>query len=229
MQEIIYEKERNEVAYFMRRLYRQGLTTTSGGNVSCLTADGNVAISASQWDKGELQAEGVGIVSLRDGYSLTPELKLSIETGLHLAIYRARPDVKAIVHAHPVTATAFCATSSPINTRLTAEAYALLGDPVWIPYALMGTPELAENVAQCMQPPTVCGLMENHGVLTVAPTLLSAFDKLELLEVAARQTVLLKQIGNQQELTPARLAELDRFVGRVEAAQTASARSARQS
>ncbi len=210
----MYEKEREEVAYFMRRLYRQGLTTTSGGNVSCLTSDGNMAISASQLDKGELQPEGVGIVSLYDGHSLTPELKLSIETGLHLAIYRARSDVKAIVHAHPITATAFCASTLPINTHLTAEAYALLGDPVWIPYALMGTPELAEKVAQCMAPPALCGLMENHGVITVAPTLLSAFDKLELLEGAARQTILLKQIGFPHELTAERLAELDRFVGR---------------
>ena len=177
-----------------------------------------MAISASQWDKGELQPEGVGIVSLNDGRSLMPELKLSIETGLHLSIYRARPDVKAIVHAHPVTATAFCATSYTINTHLTAEAYALLGEPVWIPYALMGTPELAASVAQCMAPPAVCGLMENHGVLTVASTLLSAFDRLELLEVAARQTVLLKQIGNSQELTTVRLAELDRFVGRSSSA-----------
>jgi len=210
----MYEKEREEVAYFMRRLYRQRLTTTSGGNVSCLTSDGNMAISASKLDKGELQPDGVGIVSLYDGHSLTPELNLSIETGLHLAVYRARPDVKAIVHAHPVTATAFCASTKPINTSLTAEAYALLGVPVWIPYALMGTPELAELVASHLQPPAVCGLMENHGVITLGDSLLSAFDKLELLEVAAQQTVLVKQIGNLHELTPERLAELDRFVGR---------------
>ena len=209
------DEERAQVAYFMRRLYRLGLTTTSGGNVSCLTPDGKVAISASKLDKGELQASGIGLVSLEDGQSLTPELKLSIETGLHLAIYRARPDVKAIVHAHPVAATTFCASTRELNTRLTAEAYALLDTPVWIPYALMGTPELAEKVASCLPPPAVCGLMENHGVITVGETLLAAFDRLELLEVAARQTILLQQLGAPHELTPQRLDELDRFVGRA--------------
>ena len=104
--EMIYEKERELVAAFMRRLYRQFLTTTSGGNISCRLPDGNIAVTASQSDKANQQAETVGVVT-PDGETLTPELKLSIETGLHLAIYRVRPDVGAIVHAHPVTATFF--------------------------------------------------------------------------------------------------------------------------
>ena len=106
-----YTKEREEVASFMRRLYRQFLTTTSGGNISFRAADGNIVITASQSDKGEQSPENVGIVT-PDGTSLTPHLKLSIETGMHLAIYAARPDVMAIVHAHPVTATLFTAADS---------------------------------------------------------------------------------------------------------------------
>ena len=211
---MIYEKERSQVAYFMRRLYRQCLTTTSGGNISSLLPNGKVAITASKLDKCELQADGVGVVSLEDGTSLTPEIKLSIETGLHLEIYRHRPDVKAIVHAHPVTATAFCAMDKPLDTHLTAEAYALLGEPVWIPYALMGTTPLARNVAECLKAPAVCGLMENHGVLAVGDSLLSAFDRLELLEAAAKQTVILAQMKSTHRLTLEQLQELDRFVKR---------------
>lgn len=211
---MIYEKERSQVAYFMRRLYRQGLTTTSGGNISCLLPNGNVAITASRLDKCELQADGVGVVSLEDGTTLTPELKLSIETSLHLEIYKHRPDVKAIVHAHPVTATAFCAMKTPLDTHLTAEAYALLGEPVWIPYALMGTVALAHNVADCMKAPAVCGLMENHGVLALGDTLLSAFDRLELLEAAAKQTVIVAQMKSVHRLAREQLQELDRFVDR---------------
>ena len=209
-----YEKERGQVAYFMRRLYRQGLTTTSGGNISCIMPEGVMAITASQWDKCEIQADGIGLVNMEDGHSLTPELKLSIETEMHLEIYRKRPDVKAIVHAHPVTATAFCAMDKAIDTHLTAEAYALLGEPVWIPYALMGTSQLAHNVAACMKAPCVCGLMENHGVLALGPTLLAAFDRLELLEAAARQTVITAQMNSIHQLTKEQLKELDAFVGR---------------
>ncbi len=208
---MIYEKEREQVASFMRRLYRQFLTTTSGGNISCRLPDGNVAITASQSDKANQQAETVGVVT-PDGKSLTPELKLSIETGLHLAVYRVRPDVGAIVHAHPVTATFFTATDEPIDMHLTAEAYAVAGETVRIPYALMGTPELAALVAEKMRD-CDCGLMDNHGVITVGKNLLSAFDKMELLECAAKQTLMACSL-KAHSLTPAQLLELDHFVGR---------------
>lgn len=208
---MIYEKERNEVAYFMRRLYRQFLTTTSGGNISRRLPDGNIAITASQSDKGEQSPETVGIVT-PDGGSLTPDLKLSIETGLHLAVYQARPDIGAIVHAHPVTATFFTFTERPVNLRLTAEAYAVVGSLVRIPYALMGTPELAALTAEYMRT-CDCGLMDNHGVITVGKNLLSAFDKMELLECAAKQTLMSCTVP-VRELTPAQLEELDRFTGR---------------
>ena len=208
----MYEKERDEVAGFMRRLYRQFLTTTSGGNISCRAADGNIVITASQSDKGEQRPEHVGIVT-PDGKSLTPELKLSIETGMHLSIYAARPDVMAIVHAHPVTATLFTAAESiPLNMYLTAEAYAVAGETVKIPYALMGSEELAKNVAEKMKHYD-CGLMENHGVITVGKSLLNAFDRMELLECAAKQTVM-SQLIPCRNLSGEQLKELDRFMGR---------------
>ena len=208
---MIYEQERNEVAYFMRRLYRQFLTTTSGGNISRRLPDGNIAITASQSDKAEQCAEKVGIVT-PEGQSLTPELKLSIETGMHLSLYKMRPDIGAVVHAHPVTATFFTLTERPINMRLTAEAYAVAGDVVRIPYALMGTPELAALVAEYMRD-CDCGLMLNHGVISLGKNLLSAFDKMELLECAAKQTLMACSL-KAHSLTPAQLLELDRFVGR---------------
>ena len=207
-----YSREREAVASFMRRLYRQFLTTTSGGNISCRAADGNIVITASQSDKGEQRPEHVGVVT-PDGRSLTPELKLSIETGMHLAIYAARPDVTAIVHAHPVTATLFTAADSiPLNMHLTAEAYAVAGETVMIPYALMGSEALAANVAEKMRDHD-CGLMENHGVITLGKNLLQAFDRMELLECAAKQTVM-SQLIPCRNLTKERLEELDRFVGR---------------
>ena len=68
-----YQEEREAVAYFMRRLYRQFLTTASGGNISCRTADGNIVITASQSDKGEQSPDKVGIVTM-NGENLTPRL-----------------------------------------------------------------------------------------------------------------------------------------------------------
>ena len=207
-----YNKEREAVASFMRRLYRQFLTTTSGGNISCRTSDGNIVITASQSDKGEQTKENVGIVTM-EGENLTKDLKLSIETNLHLAIYKARKDVSAIVHAHPVTATFFCAAKEyELNTHLTAEAYAVAGDVVKIPYALMGTKELAELTAEKMRF-FDCGLMENHGVITVGKDLLSAFDRMELLENAAKQTIMAYTIA-AKSLSKEQLDELDHYAGR---------------
>lgn len=207
----MYLEERKKVAYFMRRLYQQFLTTTSGGNISCRTSDGNVVITASQSDKCNQSEETVGILT-PDGKNLTPELKLSIEAGFHLAIYAVRPDVMAIVHAHPVTATFFCATDVELNTHLTAEAYAVAGDTVRIPYAMMGTPELAKIVAEKMKH-CDCGLLENHGVIALGNSLLNAFDKMELLENAAKQT-LWSRIIPTHSLQADQLLELDRFSGR---------------
>ena len=207
-----YNKEREAVASFMRRLYRQFLTTTSGGNISCRTSDGNIVITASQSDKGNQTMENVGIVTM-EGENLTKDLKLSIETNLHLAIYKARKDVSAIVHAHPVTATFFCAAKEyELNTHLTAEAYAVAGDVVKIPYALMGTKLLAELTAEKMRF-SDCGLMENHGVITVGKDLLSAFDRMELLENAAKQTIMAYTIA-AKSLSKEQLDELDHYAGR---------------
>ncbi len=204
---------RTQVAYFMRRLYRQGLTTTSGGNISMRCGGDLVAITASQLDKAELTEAGVGIVRL-NGDLLTRGLKLSIETGMHLAIYRECPEIHAIVHAHPMTASAFCASGKVIDTRLTAESYALLGAKIpMVPYALMGTERLAALTARHIRQ-APCVLLRNHGVVATAPTLLAAFDRLELVENAARLTLTLSQLGAPRRLTPAQQAELDRFAGR---------------
>jgi len=205
--------EREQVAAFMRRLYRQGLTTTSGGNISLRCQDGTVAITASKLDKGELDANGVGLVTM-SGENLTPELHLSIETGMHLAIYQKHPEATSIVHAHPSTAGAFTASRMPIDTKLTAETYAILGSciPV-VPYALMGSSQLAQLAAETLAE-FPCVLLENHGVVTVGKTLLEAFDRLELVEAAAKMTLTTRQLGDFHNLTAVQLEELDFFVGR---------------
>ena len=208
----MYSAERTDVARFMRRLYRQGLTTTSGGNVSMRAGDGHILLTASKFDKGELQAEHVGIMTM-DGVNVTPELEPSIEVSMHLAIYRQRADVQAIVHAHPITASAFAATTRQINCCLIAESYALIGEPVYLDYALMGTAELASVVGRGIGQ-AACVVMANHGVLAVGKTLLQAFDRLEVLENAARQTLLARLIGNITELNSSQLAELDNLMGR---------------
>ncbi len=204
-----YKPERKEVARFMRRLYEHRLTTTSGGNISLRVSDDLIVITPSATDKGRMRWREVGLMNIF-GENLTPELKPSIESEMHLAIYKRNNDVKAIVHAHPVTATAFTATKSRINTTLTAEARAILGDPVLVPYALMGTVDLASVAADHVLYSDIL-LLENHGILTTGSTLLQAFDKIEVLENAARMTLIVELTRKKSPLTKDRIQQIDKY------------------
>jgi len=204
------EAEREQVASVMRRLYRRGLTTCSGGNVSLRCGD-VVLITPSGTDKGEITAGQIGAVTI-SGENLAPDLRLSIETEMHLEVYRNRPDVKGIVHAHPVTASAFAALDAEIDTRLTAETWHVLGLPVRATYALMGTKELARIVGQAARKGNAV-IMENHGVLTVGETLFRAFDRMEILEAAARMTWIAATMGCSRPLTEARIREIEEVYG----------------
>lgn len=200
--------QREEVAYFMRRLYRQGLTTCSGGNLSLRVDKDTVLITPSAVDKGELRGDQIAMFTL-DGRNLTPRFKSSIETGMHLAVLRARPDANAVVHAHPVTATAFAAMDKDINFHLTAEAFAILGTPKRAPYCIMGSDGLAQIVADCLKDADVA-LMQNHGVICVGKTLLNAFDRLEVTEAAAKMTWITTTMNAACPMTREQVEEIRR-------------------
>jgi L-fuculose-phosphate aldolase len=205
-----------EVARFMRRLYRMGLTTTSGGNLSRRLADGGFLLTPSASDKGRMRGGEIGVLAA-DGEPLAPSgFRPSIESRMHLAVYRTRPDVGAVVHAHPLTASAFAATRAEIDTGLIAEARAILGRIAYVPYFPMGSAELAEAVGAAAAGAD-CLVMRNHGALTVGRDLLQAFDRLEVLESAARMTLLVRQHLRDEAtpLSPAALAQIDRFMGRA--------------
>jgi L-fuculose-phosphate aldolase len=204
-----YKAERKEVASFMRRLYKRGLTTTSGGNISLRITDDIIAITPSATDKGRMKWKEVGLMTL-SGENLTPDLKPSIEFETHLAIFKKKKEVSAIVHAHPVFASAFTAMKLKINTNLTAEACAILGEPLLVPYALMGTISLANVVAENVQHSDIL-LLENHGILTTGSNLLQAFDKIEVLENAAKMTVITDITKKKSPLTGARVSEIEKL------------------
>jgi L-fuculose-phosphate aldolase len=204
-----YKTERKEVACFMRRLYKQGLTTTSGGNISLRITDNIIALTPSATDKGRMRWKEVGIMDIL-GENLTPELKPSIEFNMHLSIYRKKKEVTAIVHAHPLFASAFTAMKCKINTDLTSEARAILGDPVVVPYALMGTGELANLAAENILNSDIL-LLENHGVLTTGSNLLQAFDKIEVLENAAKMTLIVEMGKKKSPLSKSRILEIEKL------------------
>jgi len=201
-----YLSQRKHVAKWMRRLYKKGLTTSLGGNISMICSDGHLLITPSAADKGRIKGEGIALLS-PSGVNLTPTLKISMETGMHQAIYQLRTDVKAIVHAHSFYGSTFAALSAPINTHLLAEAYAILGEPAYAEYGLPGSERLAFEVASATKRSNVV-IMKNHGVLAVGENLLQAFDRIEVLENAAKMTIMTHLLAQKMELTDSQLEEL---------------------
>jgi L-fuculose-phosphate aldolase len=167
-----------------------------------------IMITPSATDKGRMRWKEVGIMNIL-GENLTPDLKPTIEFEMHLSIYRKKKEVKAIVHAHPVFASAFTAMKSKIDTNLTAEACAILGTPRMVPYALMGTMELANLAAENIIHSDIL-LLENHGILTTGSNLLQAFDKIEVLENAAKMTFIADMTRKGSPLSKSRILEIEK-------------------
>ena len=193
-----HKNSRKIVAETMRRLYERGLTTTSGGNVSTRKGD-LILITPSQTDKGRITYREIGILSI-DGRNLTPNLKPSMESLMHLEIYKKRPDIKAIVHAHPFTASTLAAEEGLIETDIAGEARAVLGKPQFAPYCTMGTKELAKTVSDRTLTSNVV-IMQHHGVITIGNSMLQAFDRLEVLEMTARANVIRSILGIKNKIS----------------------------
>ncbi len=156
-----------------------------------------------------MKAADVGMTDSH-GRNLSTKLKLSMETGMHLAIYKARPDICAIVHAHPPVATSFAVARKSINTALMGESRAVLGDIAVAPYKLMGTPALAETVATHLGHANVV-MLANHGVLATGKNLLQAFDRLEVTEACAKIQLYSQLIGQPQALSAEEIKAIDKL------------------
>jgi L-fuculose-phosphate aldolase len=174
---MLLEQEREDVVGACRELAAAGLVVGTSGNVSVRAGD-LVVVSPSGVDYAELTAELVGVHWL-DGRPAEAPLQPTSEMPLHLGIYAAT-DVAAIVHTHPVAATAL----STITDELPAIHYqvAMFGGPVAVaPYATYGSDELARNVVTALRDRTAC-LMANHGAVTTGPDLRSALAGSRYLE-----------------------------------------------
>jgi L-fuculose-phosphate aldolase len=204
------EKYKKEVAYFMRRLYKKNLTTSTGGNISYKIDDLTVIITPTELDKARIKGRQTGVVTTR-GKNITTDIKLSMETGMHLSIYKKRPDIKAIIHAHPPVSISFTAMNKKINCRLIAEAYYVLGTPQVAGYALMGTQPLATIVSEKALDTNVI-LMQNHGIICLGKSLLDAFCKVEVLEASAKMTLITELMKDIRELTPEQIKEIDNII-----------------
>lgn len=131
-----------------------------------------------------------------EGTKLNGSRSPSSELGMHLLIYRRRPDVHAICHAHPPTATGYAAAGIPLNRAILAELVVTLGCVPVARYGTPGTPELAAGIEPLVQNHDAI-LMANHGVVTYGPDLLTAFFRMETAEHSARVGLVSRLLGKQ--------------------------------
>ena len=128
---------RDQIALVMTRIYRRGLTTTSGGNISIMDDNGDIWISPSAVDKGRLQPSD--IVCIKKDGSIEGLHKPSSEFPFHKAIYEIRPDIKAIIHAHPPALVSFSIVRTTPNTNIISQAMHVVGHVGYAEYELPGS------------------------------------------------------------------------------------------
>jgi len=181
-------KEKEEVLAAARRMLEKGLVTGTAGNVSRrLKPYGGrslLAITPSSRDYFSLGPEDIQILDF-DNRKVEGDLPPSMETHLHIGIYRARKDINAIIHTHPVFATAAAVAGISIPA-ITDEQVAYLGGEIKVAaYAPSGTPELGNNAVTALGDRNAV-LLANHGAVAAGPTMADAFRAAELLEKTAQ-------------------------------------------
>ena len=185
-----------------RRLHARGLLAGAEGNLSCRLSDGSVLITAAGADKGALTGEGLVRVAADGALLAAPAgARASSELGMHLALYAQRPDVMAVVHAHPPAATAFATAGVPLPDDVLPEIPVLLGPVALVPYGRPGTAALAQAMAPFL-PGHHAFLLANHGATTVGTTLHQALLRMESLEQAARILLAARMLGGARALPP---------------------------
>lgn len=192
------------IAATMRRIYSFGMTTTSGGNISIREPDGTVWITPSAVDKGNLRAEHIAKV-LPDGRS-EGSYPPSSELPFHQAIYEARPEMGAIIHAHSPALVAFSIVRQVPDTTIIPQAHQLCGDVGYAPYELPGSKELGASIAGSFAKGATSVIMENHGTVVAGSSLSHCFQRFETLEFCARIQIEAAGLGEIKGLTGEQLS-----------------------
>jgi L-fuculose-phosphate aldolase len=219
------QSERREVVAVCRRLYERGLIAGPDGNVSVRLTSGWILVTPSGRSKGDI-TEGDLIIMGLDGRRVAGGQSASSEVRMHLRIYERRPDVRAVVHAHPPVATGFAVAGEDFMAPVLPEVILQMGGVPLVPYCTPGSDDLARAFDSYL-PHHEAFLMANHGATTVGATLTAAHQRMESLEHAARILLSARQLGRVTPLTREHVRCLEAL--RIEAKQVDSARPPSQS
>ena len=184
---------RRDLVRFSRMLYRLGFMPGTSGNLSVRLNDQRLLVTPTGVSKFLLRSADMVIVDLQ-GRQLDGYRKVTSEVSMHLAVYRHRDDVTAVIHSHPPVATAFACVGRGLDEMLCQEAVMTLGVVPLATYATTGTEEVAASLAPFI-PDHDAILMANHGAVSYGGTLLQAFQKMEIVEHLAQIALVTHQLG----------------------------------
>src|SRR5258707_2470164 len=190
---------RRDLIKICHLMYERSYVVSSDGNVSVRLDDGRILATPTMTCKGRMTDDLIAVTDL-EGRSVN-ERRASSELAMHLLIYRERPDVKAVCHAHPPHGTAFAVAGLPIDQPNLSEVILTLG---CVPLAEYGTPS-TEGLTDAMRPLVKhhnALLMANHGAVAYGADLWQAFDRLETLENHAKIAILSRALGGSRNLSP---------------------------
>lgn len=214
MREHNLTEQRETLCRICHLLYDRGHAVGHDGNVSLRVGEDRLLITPSGVCKGRMEPDMLVVCGL-DGAVLEGERYPSSEIAMHLEVYRQRPDVGAVVHAHPPAATAFAVCRKPLTRAYLIETVSGLGEVPVAPFAMPSTREVPE----CIRP-YVAGhsalLLANHGALTWGRDLWEAFDRMEILEQTAKIYAQVQLLGDGVELTAEEQARLLSLSGRYQ-------------
>ena len=195
---INYIHPADQLVMFMQRIYDKGMTTTSGGNLSIMDTEGNIWITPAGVDKGTLSRGD--IVCVKPDGSMTGTHRPSSELPFHAAVYRMRPDLRAVLHAHPPALVAFSIARRFPALDLVPSVQKVCPDIQMAEYAVPGSDELGDKIGACFAEGHDIVMLENHGVCIGAKDMFAAFQKFETLDYTANLEILARKIGEVRHL-----------------------------
>jgi len=199
-------KVKKDIVEVCRRIYQRGYVAANDGNVSVRIDEKHVVLTPTGMSKGYLQPSDLVVLDL-DGNKVSGTSKPSSESKMHLSIYRGRPDIKAVVHAHPPTATGFAVAGIPLTQCILPEVIISVGAIPIAEYATPGTQALADVVVRYLKQYDAV-LLENHGAITVGSCVYNAHFKMETMEHFAKIMFVAYQLGNVRGLPAKDVEEL---------------------
>lgn len=195
-----------QINVIIGRIYKSGMTTTSGGNISIRDKNGDIWITPSGVDKGSLTIKDIMQVK-KDGTVIGPH-KPSSELPFHKAIYEARPELTAIIHAHPPALVAFSITGIVPDTKIVPQAHNICGDIGFAAYGTPGSDDLGEKIAlEFRDKRYKAVIMENHGVVLGGTDLMDAYQRFETLEFCCRTLINARRLGSVNYLSDEQVSQ----------------------